>query len=519
MSHDAAGDFCREDTIVAVSTPLGSGPRAILRLSGDRAVEIALAALTPDPPLQPTDTYRATSGCIRIECRGRAAMVPADLFVMRAPRSYTRDDVAELHVPGSPPVVQELMAILCRAGARAAGPGEFTRRAFLAGRLDLAQAEAVMAVISAGGQRSLSAAQRLLQGRLSDDVGTLVDRLRQLLARVELAIDFSQDDVPLVSPAEVADAVAGLRDDIVHLSRRSRDVTHLEGDLRVALVGRPNVGKSSLFNCLAGAERAIVTDTPGTTRDELRESFSLAGSRFVLSDTAGLDDAVADLELPGDASADPDRAAQRRTLAALAEAELVLVVVEARRMRDDADVRSDVTRLLETVAAPAILVVNKCDLLPETDAAAARARSPLEGCHGLAKPGHDDLAKTCHGLTASDHGTLLSDVSGDSRVVMTSALTGQGIDALREAIVETLHLGQLDRSADAPAVAARHRQCMERAAESLERAVGLCGGATLSEELVALELREALDAVSSITGAGTPQDVLSEIFAGFCIGK
>ena len=504
MSHDAAGDACREDTIVAVSTPLGSGPRAIVRLSGDRAVEIALAAFTPDHPLQPTDTYRATRGRVRIACRGRTAPAPADLLVMRAPRSYTRDDVAELHVPGSPPVVQELLAVLCRAGARAAGPGEFTRRAFLAGRLDLAQAEAVMAVISAGGQRSLSAAQRLLRGRLSETVGALVGRLRDLLARVELAIDFSQDDVPLVSAAEVADAAAGLRDDLVHLSRRSRDVTHLEGDLRVALVGRPNVGKSSLFNGLAGAERAIVTDAPGTTRDELRESFTVAGSRFVLSDTAGLDDAVADLRLPGDTSIDPDRAAQRRSLATLAEAELVLVVVEARRMRDDPDVRNDVTRLLETVVAPAILVLSKCDLLPETNATAARTRAPRAGCHGLAEPGH---------------GTLLSDVSGDSRVVMTSAVTGQGIDALREAIVETLHLGQLDRSADAPAVAARHRQCLERAAESLERAVALCGGATLSEELVALELREALDAVSSITGAGTPQDVLSEIFAGFCIGK
>jgi tRNA modification GTPase len=379
-------------------------------------------------------------------------------------------------------VVEALMATLCAAGARPAGPGEFTARAFAAGRLDLAQAEAVMAVIAASGRRSLAAAQRMLQGQLSAEVNRLADRLRSLLARVELAIDFSEEGEPLVGAAEVARETAALRDSVVALARRSRDVAHLDGDVRVALVGRPNVGKSSLFNRLAGANRAIVTDVAGTTRDELRESFMLAGSRIVLSDTAGLEDALAELN-PRTAVS---RAAQERTLAALARADLVLVVTESARMRREAGARHDAERLLATLAAPAIVVLNKSDLDPE----------------------------------ASQPEMVLSDV----RLVTASALTGQGLDELRSAMVETLRLGDVDRTADGPAVSSRHRRCLELASEGLTRALDLCvadraGDGSLSEDLVAMELRESLDALGGITGRTSPEDVLDEVFSRFCIGK
>jgi len=525
-----------DDTIIAVSSPLGAAARAIVRLSGPRALEVALTRFQCDAGRPPGATYRWYDGAVTLADAGAAGpRLPATLLLMRGPRSYTRDDVAELHVAGCPAVVDDLMTALCRAGARPAAPGEFTARAFLSGRLDLAQAEAVMAIVAASGRRSLAAAERLLEGRLSGEVAGRVDRLRRLLARVELAIDFSDQDVPLVGAEAVRREAAALRDDVVGLARRSRDLAHLDGDLRVALVGRPNVGKSSLFNRLAGADRAIVTDVAGTTRDELREAFQLAGARFVLSDTAGLADAVADLDAAGAQRpagtaepagglqrGDPDGAAQRRTLSALARAEVVLVVVEAGRMIRDAAARRDVGRLLATLAAPAILVVSKCD---------------------LAVPAGDGNDAGAPGDTGRRARAALRPVARGVPVVTTSAATGHGVDALREALVRALRLGDADRSADAPAVSARHRRCLERAAEALERAVELCGrsgggesvggesaggesvedappgGTALSEDLLAMELREALDALGGITGASSPQDVLGEIFAGFCIGK
>ncbi|MBN2583190.1 MAG: tRNA modification GTPase [Planctomycetes bacterium] len=483
------------DTIVAVSSPLGGSPRAIVRLSGPQAFQCAASVFKADHPIPDDDTYCSRRGFVAVECGSLRADVPATLLVMRGPRSYTRDDVLELHLPGNPALVAETVALVCRAGARPAAPGEFTARAFTAGRLDLAQAEAVMAVINAGGLRALSAAQRLLTGELSSQVESLVDRLRRLLARTELAIDFSDQDVPILSADEAAAEAARLRDDVVGLARRSREVTHLDGDLRVALVGRPNVGKSSLFNRLAGAERAIVTDVAGTTRDELRQTFAIDGATFVLSDTAGLADAVADLAPTDDDQRRLHAAAHRRTVDVLARAELVLVVVDAARLVSDPSSRNDVDRLLATLAAPVILVLNKCDLLPGG----------------------------CDGSQADRAAELAADLAHGAPVVAVSALTGHGLETLRAAVVRTLRLGDVDRASDGPAVVARHRQCMEASAEALERAVLVCsqsdeaGG--IGEELLALELREAIDALGRITGRSSPEDVLADIFAGFCIGK
>lgn len=495
--------ICDTDTIVAVSSPLGSAARAIVRLSGPEAVRCAAAVFAPDRPLGDAETYTSRNGAVALSSGPLRADVPASLLVMRGPRSYTREDVLELHLPGSPALVAETVARLCAAGARPASPGEFTARAFAAGRLDLAQAEAVMAVINAAGRRELAAASRLLSGELSECIESLVDRLRRLLARAELAIDFSDQQVPVLSAAEAGAEAARLRDEVVALARRSRDVTHVDGDVRVALVGRPNVGKSSLFNRLAGAERAIVTEVAGTTRDELRQRFTIDGTPFVLSDTAGLAEAVADLAPGDDARQRLHAAAHARTLAVLARSELVLAVVDAARWTADPSSHDDVERLLATLAAPTVLVLNKCDLLPlgsggpVADGAVASAR------------------ETSHGAP----------------VVAVSARTGEGLDALRAAVLRTLRRGDLDRAADGPAVVARHRQCMETAAEALERATLLCRpgdddagpapcpGADRGEELLALELREAIDALGLITGRSSPEDVLNDIFAGFCIGK
>lgn len=468
-----------EDTIVAVSSPLGSAARAIVRLSGPEALAAARSIFQTPETIEDTATWRWWAGTIPLAAGGTTAAVPAALWLMRGPHSYTRETIVELHLPGNAAVVEEVVARLCRAGARAAGPGEFTARAFLNGRLDLAQAEAVMAIISAGGGRELAAAQRLLEGRLSNEVRELAGRLRHLAARVELAIDFSEENLPITSAAEVAAEAGAVRDEVVRLSRRAGQAARGDGEVRVALVGRPNVGKSSLFNRLAGAQRALVTPVAGTTRDELRETFLLGGARVVLSDTAGLDEAVADLRRADEIYG----SARRKTLAALARADLVLVVAEAGSLIAEETTRSDLGRLLATLAAPAILVLNKCDLAAPDEALAAGKK-----------------------------------IAGGVRVVATSALTGLGLDELRSAMAEALQLGEVNRSAEGPAVAARHREGLELASEALGRVAELAAG-EFDEELAALELREALEALGGITGETSREEVLAEIFAGFCIGK
>jgi len=311
------------DTIVAVSSPAGAAERAIVRLSGDEAVAIADRVFDPSagrhghPPLGGHDESASGHGhagvampptCIAelptySACDGRIALpadhmdVPATVYLMRGPRSYTREDVVELHVGGWPAVVPLVVEALVSAGARPAEPGEFTFRALVHGRLDLAQAEAVMAVIDAGSRAALRAAGDLLAGDLSREVAALAARVREALALVEVDLDFSDQDVPPIPPERIAADLAAVRDDLAALGRRSRAMETFSGEARLVLAGWPNAGKSSLFNRLLARDRAIVTDVPGTTRDEVRATLHRGGLALRLSDVAGLD--VARDELAG----------------------------------------------------------------------------------------------------------------------------------------------------------------------------------------------------------------------------
>jgi len=462
-----------DDTIVAVSTPSGAAERAIVRLSGDAALALAGRLFTPSADASPTvaqawpcpPTYTALPGHVHLS--DDAMTVPATAYVMRRPRSYTREDVVELHVGGWPAVVPLLVEALVAAGARPAEPGEFTFRALLHGRLDLAQAEAVMAVVDAGSRAALRAAGDLLAGDLSRQVGSLADRVRAALALVEVDLDFSDQDVPPVAPAEIADRIDAVRTDLADLGRRSRGMETFGGTVRLVIAGWPNVGKSSLFNRLLAEERAIVTDAPGTTRDEVRATLHRGGLALALSDVAGLDEAR-------DALADKVRA---KALEAVGRADLVVLALDATVESYD---RTE--ELLSLVAAPMVVAVTKCDLAsPERARAWVRARGP------------------------------------DVPVVATSAVTGQGIQDLGEALVEAVTGGAVDREAAGPVVTARHRAALERAAVALARAHRQARRPEPAGELVALELGEALDALATITGSRG--DVLEDIFANFCIGK
>jgi tRNA modification GTPase len=423
------------DTVVALASPPGPSARAILRLSGPRALEIA-AALAGLPQATVRGARRG-----RIEACGAAA--PAVVLAMPAPRSYTREDVAEIHVAGAAPLAAELLRRACAAGARLAAPGEFTRRAWENGRISLDQAEAVLAVIRARDDAELRRAAERLAGRGGEALAGAAAKLAALTADVEASIDFQEHDIPVDPPARI-DARA---EDIEReLRAASSSRPPADDSPRVLLVGKPNAGKSSLFNALS-CGRALTSPEAGTTRDFLEAEISVGSVSFRLVDSAGLD---------GDKSGAGAAAAVR---ARAARADVRLGVVDASRTwtpPPDCDV----------------LALNKVDLGVAPDA------RPL-------------------------------------RSVAVSALTGIGLGRLRA----RLALAVRRRSGGAESVlAAREHDAARRAAEALARArAGLQAG--LSEDLVALDLREGLDALGEVTGAVATEDLLDRIFARFCIGK
>jgi len=464
------------DTIVAVSSPAGAGERAVLRLSGPHAIEIAGrvfkgdrdASLRFKPGERPSFcTYTACAG--RLAPPGMGLSVPATLYVMRAPKSYTREDVVEFHIGGWPAVVPMLLEGLMAAGARPADPGEFTFRAFVGGRLDLAQAEAVMAVIDASNEAALRAAEGLLAGRLSQECSRLAEAVRDVLVLVEVDLDFSDQDIEPVPASEIAVRIEEIRSALADLGRRSRGLETFGGEVRLALAGWPNVGKSSLFNRLLVADRAIVSPEAGTTRDELRAALHVGGLTFALSDVAGLREARDELE----------GKVRAKAIEAFGRADLVLLVLDA-----TADSYDRLDELVSLVAAPMVVAVTKCDL-----ASADRARAYL-----------------------ARRGVV-------SEVVATSAVTGEGLEALRAALVRAVEGGTVDREAAGPVVTARHRAALERAVVALARAGRLARRDGAAGELVALELRESLEALETVVGRQADRDVLEEIFSRFCIGK
>jgi tRNA modification GTPase len=469
-----------EDTIVAVSSPAGAGERAILRLSGPRAMEIAARVFVSGDGvgLETRPTFTALVG--RLEPPGSGLSVPATVYVMKGPRSYTRQDVVEFHVGAWPALESDLVAGLLAAGARPAEPGEFTFRAFAAGRLDLAQAEAVAAVISASSASALRAAEDLLGGHLSREVAALAGEVRECLALVEADLDFSDQDIELTPPEALAARIEAARRTLASLGRRARGLETASGRVRLVLAGRPNAGKSSLFNRLLEAERAIVSPEAGTTRDELRATLHIGGIEFTLSDIAGLDGGELLLNRGSLSSDDADVAAKARekALDAVGRADLVLLAIEG-----SVPQRDQLDELLPLIAAPLVVAITKCDLAPQ-----AQLQIPAPG------------------------GTL------GLEVVATSAVTGQGIEELRSALVRAVEGGSVDRQVAGPVLTARHRAALEEAAVTLARAgrVARRGGAG---ELAAASLREALESLAAIVGERAGPDVLDLVFSRFCIGK
>ncbi len=474
--------YSLDDTIAAISTPVGEGGIGIVRLTGPAAPRILHALFLPHSGRRRAaahlseDEAENSKGSHRDPEPNRlryghiiepATGEPVDEVLaayMPAPRTYTRQHVVEINGHGGIVALRRILALCLSQGARLAEPGEFTARAFLNGRLDLAQAEAVLDVVRAKTETSLQAAVGQLVGHLSEAVESVRASLLRALAHVEASIDFEEDEIP------DRDLEPDLAEAKALLSRLLRDadrgIIYRHG-VRAAIIGRPNVGKSSLLNRLLRTSRAIVTDIPGTTRDTLEETLNLQGVPVILVDTAGIPSTTRD---------PIERLGIERSRAAMAHADLALLVIDASEPLTDAD--RAIAALIE--GKPVIVVQNKVDLSGPT----ADSRSILPHAPHIAM----------------------------------SALTGRGQEILEETIVETVFSGQASGS-DVPTVtSARHKDALERALEHVT-AAWRATRAGLTADLVAIDLTGAIDALGEITGQTASDDLLDTIFGNFCIGK
>ena len=475
-----------DDTIVAIATPPGRGGIGVVRIAGPDARQIAAPMLRLRHGLEPgravfgelIDKVHAHVGAAASGCpdersssfSGRIDEVLVTYFAK--PHSYTTDDVIEISAHGSPVILRHIVEMCVAAGARLAEPGEFTNRAFLNGRIDLTQAEAVRDLIESQTLYQAKIAAQQLDGALSRRLQPIKQKLVELIALLEAGIDFAEDDVSVLPDAGILERIAVVRKPLDELSASFAYGKIVHEGLTLAIVGRPNVGKSSLFNRLVERERAIVTATPGTTRDLVTETVAIGGIPVRLVDTAGIRQALDEAESIG----------IRKSMEALADADLVLVVVDASEERT----REDQELLAQAEQRPAIVVENKSDLR-RNESSSTKIPPP--------------------GKTGQKWGTP----------VFTSALTGEGLAELRSEILN--HIGGergLHESGFLTNV--RHAGLIKDSLAALSAADVAVAG-KVPHEMLLLDLYNALRPLDAITGATTTDDILNLIFSTFCIGK
>lgn len=519
-----------DDVIVAVSSPAGRAVRGIVRLTGPGAVEVAGAvfAAADGQALAAQGAWQRIAGRLRLK-QGEAATggadagevaVPCNAVVFRPPRSYTGQELVELHVAGSPALLEMALRACTGAGARLAGPGEFTARAFLTGRMDLLSAEAVQERIAAGSDAQLLAAQQLASGTLAERVRAATSELTDLLSLVEAGIDFADEPIEFIDAETLAARLRALTDSLEDLLARSLDMQRLEVLSRVALVGPPNAGKSRLLNQLSGLDRSICSAIPGTTRDVLSAVMDTPAGQVLLLDGPGL----------GSVQGEIDRMAQEAWREVLQRVDLVLLVLPADGVYDGAGTADNVTMWpSDNVKRPQEETGTRGEGVEadsgRRDAAAVRGRLQLLVINKA------DLLDASGREAASQR----AEARWGGPVHMVSAATGEGCEQLREAIgmvaagAETSGQGRI-------VLTARHGEALRGGLEAVRAAKELLGWhgpvkrsgaapgtpdeqAAAPAELVALHLREAAEQLGQITGQVTTEDLLERVFSKFCIGK
>ena len=454
--------YSLEDTIAAVASAPGGAARGIVRLAGPKVIECLERCFAPRDSVCLRKQTRATviNGTLRVEAM--ELPVPCDLYLWPTSQSYTRSPLAEIHVFGSPPILGAVLQTVCARGARVAEPGEFTLRAFLAGRLDLTQAEAVLGVVDSNDRRQFDVALCQLAGGLSGPLKQLRQSLVDLLAQVEAGLDFADEDIEFISTGQLKQRLARAADDVARVAEQMDSRAESVETPRVVIVGGPNVGKSSLFNALTTSAAAIVSHVPGTTRDYLTAELELDGVKCQLIDTAGINDGLDDKPISEKAGEITSR--QRET------SHVEIMCLDATRPPTAAER----TELTSCDNPRRLVMMTKCD--------AARNTGP------------------------------------GFPFTQTSSHTGLGLDMLRAELRRLILTEPTGDCAVVAATAARCRECLRGAKESLDRARGLAASSG-GEELIAVEIRTALVELGKVVGEVYTDDILDRIFSRFCIGK
>ncbi|MDE0088780.1 MAG: tRNA uridine-5-carboxymethylaminomethyl(34) synthesis GTPase MnmE [Candidatus Poribacteria bacterium] len=459
-----------EDTIAAIATPRGEGGIGIVRVSGPLAIPIASQLFRPSRVISPDElpSHTLTHGHVIDTSASDEIIDEVMLGIMRSPKTYTTEDIVEFNCHGGIVPLTTVLALVVKAGARLAEPGEFTKRAFLNGRLDLAQAEAVAELISSKTELSRKIAIQALEGKLSESVNQLSDTLAALLAEIEASIDFPDEDLDFMKVEAQLQTARTVQTDLTHLLETASEGRLIKEGVNVAILGKPNVGKSSLFNALVRSARAIVTDIPGTTRDTIDETINLDGIPINLIDTAGLRQTEDIVEQQG----------VQRSRDVLNRAEFLLLMFDASQPLNEAD-----TELLQIANSHrAILILNKIDL-----PAIVQPQALTDHC-----------PKVC--------------------IVQTAITEDKGIDVLKTAIREEL-LGEEFNIGESPIVTnTRHQDALRRAQEALDNVIVSLEN-EMPPDLVSVDLRISLDALGDIVGKTTTEDILDRIFSQFCVGK
>ena len=459
-----------DDTITAIATPTGEGGIGIVRVSGSLAIPIATKLFRSSRIGSTSElpSHSLTHGYVIDTSAADEIVDEVLLGVMRAPNTYTTEDIVEFNCHGGSIPLTSVLELVVREGARLAEPGEFTKRAFLNGRLDLAQAEAVSDLIGSKTELSRKIAVDALSGKLSKSVNQLTDRLASLLAEIEASIDFPDEDLDFMKMDTQLQTVRTVHAEITSLIESASEGRIIKEGVNVAILGKPNVGKSSLFNTLLTTARAIVTDIPGTTRDTIEETINIGGIPINLVDTAGIRNTDDIVEQQG----------VERSRDVLNRAELILLMFDASKPLNESDIE-----LLEIAKCHrSILILNKTDL------------------PNLTYP--QDLSDHCP----------------NARIVQTSITEEIGIDALKSTILKVLLGGDFVIGESPIITNTRHQDALQRSKKALDDVITSLES-DMPPDLVSVDLRISLAALGDIVGKTTTEDILDRIFSQFCVGK
>ena len=455
------------DTIAAIATALGEGSISVIRVSGSEAIGIVDKIFTGKKKLSTVDTHTMNYGNI-VDPQTNERVDEVFCAVFHAPRTYTGENVVEIQGHGGIVAVQRVMRLVLGAGARLAEPGEFTKRAFLNGRIDLSQAEAVIDVIRSKTDAAMKVAFRQVEGQLSNKIRELRQRMVEMLAHIEVTIDYPEHDVEDITIRHIIENGQQVVSEIDRLLAGATTGKILREGLKTVIIGKPNVGKSSLLNALSRTNRAIVTDIPGTTRDILEEQINLRGIPLNIIDTAGIRETEDVVEKIG----------VERSRSALEQADLVLFMIDASRPLNEVD-----RELLAAVAPyPTIVILNKLDLPRQVDL--------------------DELKRLAEGKT----------------IVETSVATGAGLEELERAVEDLFLSGSISGKESTYISNARHVGLLEKGKREMQEALDSAEmGMTL--DLVAVDIRNAWMSLGEVTGEAVADDLLDQIFSQFCLGK